>query len=204
MIIIDQKKTILVTILIELICGALFLIFPTGIQNFIVYVFGALIIATGLALLFFYFKNRRQFIQQLVAGIILALVGTGIILLNNFILAIIPIIIGVIMLLRGINKIATSWFFRDRNNLWFIDFFCGIALVIIGIVLIFMNGTDIIGYIAGSFILFEALIDTTHLLVLKKFTQDTRNYYDQTFNDSNEIKNDVIDVDYTERKDEEE
>ena len=206
MVIIDQKKIIITTILIELVCGVLFLIFPTGIQNFIVYVFGGLIIATGLALVFFYFKNKRQFPPQIVSGLILALIGTTIILLNNFILAIIPIIIGIIMILRGVNKTMTSYFLRDRNKVWFIDFFCGIALIAVGIVLIVLNGTEIIGYIAGSFILFNMLIDITHLLVLNKFTKDTQNYYDETFNDTtnSNIKDDVIDVDYTETKDEEE
>ena len=92
---------------IGIIAGLLLLVFPQQSLNVITYAIGAVALIYGILKIVSYFRNREyspMFTWELILGIIL--VGIGIFSFTNpgGIFAILPIILGVLVLIEGISK----------------------------------------------------------------------------------------------------
>lgn len=190
------KRNLFIQIIIEIILGLLFLIFPTRFQEFIVYTIGGLIIIYGGIKLYYQYKNHDQNYMVLSGGILNILFGIIIMLLNDLIVSLIPILVALFFILKGITKVSLNYLNRLNNPLWVLNIILGSITIILGVSLIILsNASDFVGYFIGGLILLNAIFDILTFFNLKKYaTQDD-------LHSDSKIKDNVIDATYTEKRD---
>lgn len=123
------KRNLFIQIIIEIILGLLFLIFPTRFQEFIVYTIGGLIIIYGGIKLYYQYKNHDQNYMVLSGGILNILFGIIIMLLNDLIVSLIPILVALFFILKGITKVSLNYLNRLNNPLWVLNIILGLSLI---------------------------------------------------------------------------
>ena len=161
-----RKKTLFIEIVVELIVGLSFLIWPTSFQNFIIYVVGGLLIIIGIYNTYIFYKSKSKLDLPLTLGSGVVLLGIILLLLNNSIVKFIPIIFGIYLIIRGISKVILNFVTKDIK--WIINIIFGIIIILFGIALIIFNGQEIIGYLLGIFIFTYAILDIISLVFLYK------------------------------------
>lgn len=154
-----------------IVIGLLFLIFPHQTQNFILYIIGALLILSTIRPLVISIKHQLYKHQIFYTSILRLVAGILVMILNNFIIDIMPIIIGIylivisiislIPLLTSINSESHSTFYKS-------NLITNIISLIIGILFIALNGVNIIGYLIGVYFIYLAIITILNAVILNK------------------------------------
>ena len=188
----------LIGFFVEFVIGLLFILFPAEFQNFIIYVFGAMIMLIGLVQIIVYFFGKFRFSDLLVFGSLLVILGIFAVILNEFLGKMIPIVAGIILIIHGTSRILLSFSIRPLPNLYLVNLITGIVNLAFGILLFVFNGQKIIGYLIGSFILVDALFDLTEMLFNRRNEKKSGN---RQLHDSSISKGDVIDADFEEHQD---
>lgn len=122
------------------IAGLLLLIFPQQSLNVITYTIGAVALIYGVFKLISYFRNRGHsplFTWELILGIIL--LGIGIFSFTNpgGIFALLPIVLGILVLVEGISKIQRAMMLRRyQYQRWIGALLTGVVIAALGVVLI--------------------------------------------------------------------
>lgn len=195
-----KKRELAIQIALEIILGLLFIIFPTSFQKFIIYVLGALLLAFGVFKIINAQKLNYSDQFLISSGILNIVIALAIILLNNFIVSLIPILFAIALLLKGITKIILNYLNKEINPLWIGHIINGSIMVILGfIIIIYSKSSDIIGYLIGSFILFNALVDGFTIYNIYKYPNSSNINFDHNSKKYNE--DNIIDVTFTEKKD---
>lgn len=193
----NQKRNTLIQLVIELVIGLLFIIFPTQFQNFIVYVIGGLLVALGIYIIIYSYKFS-ELKQIAYSGIFFIVVGAIIMFINNLIVALIPIIIGIYLILKGLVKLYITYI-QKGSKFYLINLIISGLIVISGIILIIFNGQQIIGHLLGSIIILDALFTLFKLLTINKNQINLDNLFNQSNNHNKTGINDtIIDVEYEE------
>ena len=195
-----KKRELAIQIALEIILGLLFIIFPTSFQKFIIYVLSALLLAFGVFKIINAQKLNYSDQFLISSGILNIVIALAIILLNNFIVSLIPILFAIALLLKGITKIILNYLNKEINPLWIGHIINGSIMVILGfIIIIYSKSSDIIGYLIGSFILFNALVDGFTIYNIYKYPNSSNINFDHNSKKYNE--DNIIDVTFTEKKD---
>lgn len=178
-----RKKSLFIEIVVELIIGLAFLIWPTSFQKFIIYVIGALLIIVGIYNTYIFYKSKSKLDLPLTLGSGIVLLGIILLILNNHIIKFIPLIFGIYLIIRGISKAILN--FVTKESKWLINCIFGIAIILFGIALIIFNGEEIIGYLLGIFITIYAIFDIVSLIFLYKIKDNSENIINITKEDKN-------------------
>lgn len=165
----QSKNYRLVSIFISFIIGIILITNSNSIVTITFQIIGTLITLFGLYRLIQFFNLKKQFKTEdnnaLVSGIIAITVGLLIVLLASAIEIGLRYILGIFLILRGINKLNFILTFKNsKHNTFFISgliesiiliilgiytiLFANAALIIVGILLIISAIMDIISYVA--------------------------------------------------------
>ena len=161
---------------IGIIAGLLLLVFPQQSLNVITYAIGAVALIYGILKIVSYFRNREYsplFPWELILGI--SLVGIGIFSFTNpgGIFAILPIILGVLVLIEGISKAQRAMMLQKYGYpKWQAALLAAVLSALLGVLLILnpFGALVITVRVLGGVILVDGIMGIWVGLTMKKFS----------------------------------
>lgn len=153
-------------ILSSLLCAALGLvlvIWPDISMQIVCIAIGVVLILCGVIRLasFFLYHDGSMYTQSnLILGIILAVVGIWIVATPGKVLAIIPIIVGVLIVIHGVNNIQqTITLCKGKYSMWWLALIFAILTIGFGILLICrpFAALDTVVMLIGIFLIYDGL-----------------------------------------------
>lgn len=165
--------TSIVSTLVILSFGILLYAFPGTVIKSITIGLGVIFMVIGIIPIINYFRFRSSGLTttfSFMMGVFCIVVGLILLLNENILGTIIPIITGVWMIINSINRIAIAMDLRDDNvSIWSITLIYAIITLIVGVLLILdpVNGGRLVTKTIGIIICVYSLIDLVNLVTLK-------------------------------------
>lgn len=163
--------------IIGIAAGLLLLIFPQQAISVIAYGIGAVAMIYGLMKVISYFRNKNIssffFLGELILGIIL--LGIGLFSFSNpaGIFAVLPIILGILVMIEGISKVQRAMMLRKYSyQNWGAACIVGICIIALGIVLIVnpFSALVVTMRVLGAIVLMDGICGIWVSLMLKKLS----------------------------------
>lgn len=160
------KKVKANTILSSLLCAALGLvlvIWPDISMQIVCIAIGAVLILCGVIRLFGFFLNHDGSVYtqgNLVMGIVLVVVGIWIVATPGKVLAIIPIIVGILIVIHGVNNIQqTITLCKGKYSMWWLALIMALLTIGLGVLLIIrpFAALDTVVMLIGFFLIYDGL-----------------------------------------------
>lgn len=160
------KKVKANTILSSLLCAALGLvlvIWPDISMQIVCIAIGAVLILCGVIRLFGFFLNHDGSVYtqgNLVMGIVLVVVGIWIVATPGKVLVIIPIIVGILIVIHGVNNIQqTITLCKGKYSMWWLALIMAILTIGLGALLIIrpFAALDTVVMLIGFFLIYDGL-----------------------------------------------
>lgn len=160
------KKVKANTILSSLLCAALGLvlvIWPDISMQIVCIAIGAVLILCGAIRLFGFFLNHDGSVYMqgnLVMGIVLVVVGIWIVATPGKVLAIIPIIVGILIVIHGVNNIQqTITLCKGKYSMWWLALIMALLTIGLGVLLITrpFAALDTVVMLIGVFLIYDGL-----------------------------------------------
>lgn len=154
-----------ITALLLLALGIVILVWPDVTQQIIGQVIGGgLFLFGAIQAIAVLVKRKWHLVTQasLVLGIIIAVIGGWIFLRPNWILEMIPLMMGVVIILNGIHNLLKSLQLKKiKYEKWWVAIILGLLTIILGGVLIGIKDTAVqtIIRIIGIFLIYDAISD---------------------------------------------
>jgi uncharacterized membrane protein HdeD (DUF308 family) len=195
----NKTKDSIIEIVLELLLGLTFLIWPRDSQNVIVYTLGAVIIALGVIDIVVILTRGFSLPFQIGLDTFLIVMGILLCAFNSWFVSLFPVLIGIYLLVRGIYQTLFSIFVGGRNTTELtVSVIYGVVLIVLGITLMVLrNNVEIIGYFIGVSFLVNALFDGLYLFTLHRNIKKAKDAFSN--NPPHSSNKDVIDVDFTEK-----
>lgn len=163
----------LASILVMLIFGILLFIFPETVIKSIAISMGVIFLMIGIVPIINYFRYRAKgFVTtfSFMMGIFCIVAGLILLMNENILGTIIPIITGIWIVINAINRISIAMDLRDdKVSFWAITFIYAIITLIIGVLLILdpVNGGKLVTKTIGIIICIYAFFDIINLILLR-------------------------------------
>ena len=173
------KSTTIVSSIIYVLLGLVMVIFPEVVNDFIWYIIGGLIVIFGILQLMNYlsipYKNFLTGIVLLISFASIAL-GTYIIFSPEKLISLVPLIIGVIMIVDGIQKLIQIQSIKQAgydNPIALLIY--ALCLIVLGIILIKnpFGAILVVIRIIGLFLITDAIEE---LITVKKYERAFKNF----------------------------
>ncbi len=157
------KTNVVVSSALCVILG-LVLVFRPGLSMRIVCTaVGVVLIVSGVMRMIAYFTARDGSLYSqanLIFGIVLAVVGVWIVMKPDKVMAIIPIIVGIVITIHGLHNLqqaAELW--RDKYERWWIALILGVLTVGFGVLLVCrpFAAIDTVVMLIGFFLIYDGL-----------------------------------------------
>lgn len=158
-----MKSNVVVSSILCLVLGLVLLLWPGLTMRIVCTTVGAVLIVSGVVRMIAYFTARDGSMYSqlnLVFGIILAAVGVWIVMSPEKVLALIPIIMGIIIALHGLHNIRQAILLsRDKYNNWWVALLLGILTVGFGVLLVCrpFAAVDTMVMLIGIFLIYDGL-----------------------------------------------
>ncbi len=159
------KTNVVVSALLCIALGVVLFAWPGLSMQIVCTAIGAVLLIGGGVRLAAYFTARDGSVysqMNLITGIILAVVGVWILLQPGQVLAIIPIIVGIVIALHGINNLQQAVSLcRDQYDKWWVALILGLLTVGLGVLLVCKPFTalDTAVKLIGIFLIYDGLSD---------------------------------------------
>lgn len=159
------KTNIVISALLCIVLGIVLVVWPDMSMQITCTAIGVVLLAGGIMRLIEYFVMRdgSMYAQMnLIMGIVLAVVGFWIVLKPDKVLAIIPIIIGIVIVLHGLNNLQqTVTLCKEKYDKWWVALILGILTVGFGILLICrpFAALDTVVILIGIFLIYDGVSD---------------------------------------------
>ena len=161
-----------------ILAGGLLVVFPEQSINILTYAIGIMSLVYGVVKIVSYFRNREMsylFVMEMILGIIL--VGIGIFSFVNpgGIFAVLPIILGILVIIEGVSKIQRAKWLREYGSpKWKIILLVGLLIGILGIVLVVnpFNALVLTVRIMGAVMLADGVAGLWVGFMLNKFSRE--------------------------------
>lgn len=191
----NSKKSFLIDIILALTyiaIGIFIVIYPTMSINIICYITGAVALIYGGVKLLSYFKENNYgspYQKKLFSGIIFFALGLTLLIQPNNALILLPIIMGIIILIDGLIKLANTLELKKLNlqNWWAL---CILAVIccILGLVLIIkpFGVADVIMQVLGITLIINGIQDFISTILTSKYKKKMEHQDDIIIVDSDE------------------
>lgn len=163
----------LTSALVMLIFGILLFVFPEAVIKSIAISMGVIFIMIGIIPIINYFRYRATGFSttfSFMMGVFCIVVGLILLMNENVLGTIIPIIAGVWMIINAINRISIAMDLRDdKISFWSITFIYAIITLVVGVLLILdpVNGGKLVTKTIGIIICIYTLLDIINLILVK-------------------------------------
>ncbi len=164
--------------------GALLFLNPGGFVEIVSYLIGAFALTYGIINIVKYLRNKEMGMAKffLTLGIILSVIGLFLILNPTFIGAIIPTVIGVCLIINGIEKLMYLKYLQEKGSEgYMIALISGIVVLVVGIYLLFnpFASTLIVTQIIGVIIIVYSVMDLIEKMRFRGFVKGTQKQIDK-------------------------
>jgi len=157
------KTNVVISSLLCVILGLVLVIRPGLSMRIVCTAVGVVLIVAGATRMIDYFTDRdgSMYAQiNLVFGIVLAVVGVWIVVKPDTVLAIIPIIVGIVIVIHGLHNIKQAMeLWRDKYDKWWVACIMGVLTVGLGVLLICrpFAAIDTVVMLIGFFLIYDGL-----------------------------------------------
>lgn len=159
------KTNIVISALLCIALGIVLVVWPDMSMQVACTAIGIVLLAGGIVRLIEYFMIRdgSMYAQMnLVMGIVIAVVGVWILLKPDKVLAIIPIIVGILIVLHGLNNLRqAAGLYQDKYDKWWVALVLGLLTIGFGILLICrpFAALDTVVMLIGIFLIYDGISD---------------------------------------------
>ena len=159
------KTNIVISALLCILLGVLLVVWPGLSMQIVCTAVGAVLLIGGGVRLAVYFMTRDGSVYaqiNLIVGIILAVVGIWILLQPDKVLAIIPIIVGIVIILHGANNLRQAvTLCQDKYDKWWVALILGLLTVGFGVLLILrpFEALDTVVMMIGISLIYDGISD---------------------------------------------
>ncbi|MCM1123514.1 MAG: DUF308 domain-containing protein [Eubacterium sp.] len=159
------KTNIVISAVLCIVLGVVLVVWPDMSMQVACVAIGVVLLLGGVVRLVQYFVVRDGSIyaqMNLIMGIVLAVVGIWIVLKPEKVLAIIPIIIGIVIVLHGLNNLQQAiTLCKDKYDKWWVALILGLLTVGFGVLLICrpFAALDTVVMLIGIFLIYDGLSD---------------------------------------------
>ncbi len=186
-----QNGLSLISSIIFLIFGIILFAKPDGVVKLMSNVFGAVLILMGAYRTINYIiQNKRLQVvnyNELAFGVTAIVLGIVLIFLSESIAFLLRLIIGIWVIVAGLNKIMQTFYTTDRSNKFYALIVMGIVLVGIGLYIVLEANLAL--SIIGLFMVLYAIIDIVSYFMYNKSIND----FEKDLKDAQEyIENEII------------
>lgn len=159
------KTNVVISALLCIVLGLVLAIWPGMSMRIVCIAVGSVLIIGGLVRLAESFLSRdgSMYTQMnMIVGIVFTVVGIWIVIKPEKVLAIIPIIMGIVIALHGLNNVQQAvTLCRDKYDKWWVALILGILTVGFGALLIFrpFAALDTAVTLIGIFLVYDGVSD---------------------------------------------
>lgn len=159
------KTNVVISAVLCILLGIVLVVWPDISMQIACTAIGIVLLVGGVVRLVQYFvvRDGSMYAQMnLIMGIVLAVVGVWIVLKPDKVLAIIPIIIGIVIVIHGLNNLQQAIsLYKENYDKWWIALILGILTVGFGILLICrpFAALDTVVVLIGIFLIYDGLSD---------------------------------------------
>ncbi len=157
------KANVVISSLLCVALGLVLVVWPGMSMQIVCAAIGAVLILTGVMKIAEYFivKDGSLYAQtNLIFGIVLTVVGVWIVVKPDKVLAIIPIIVGIVIVIHGIHKLQQAVTLRkSRYDKWWVALILGLLTAGLGVLLICkpFAALDTVVMLIGFFLIYDGL-----------------------------------------------
>ncbi len=159
------KKNVVISAILCILLGLVLAIWPGMSMHIVCIVIGSVLILGGLVRLAesFWGRDGSMYTQiNMIVGIIFAVVGIWIVVKPEKVLAIIPIIVGIVIVVHGLNNLQQAVALcKEKYDKWWVALLLGLVTVGFGALLIFrpFAALDTAVMIIGFFLVYDGVSD---------------------------------------------
>lgn len=159
------KTNVVISALFGIVLGVVLVIWPGMSIQITCMAIGAVLILNGISRLvnFIFGRDGTLFSQMnLVMGIIITVIGVYILLQPAKVIAIIPILVGIIIIIHGVNNLQQAVSLcKSQYDKWWIALILGLLTVGFGILLICnpFQAIDTLVMFIGLFLIYDGISD---------------------------------------------
>lgn len=159
------KTNIVISAVLCIVLGIVLVIWPDMSMQIACAAIGVVLLLGGIVRLVQYFvvRDGSMYAQMnLIMGIVLTVVGVWIVLKPDKVLAIIPIIIGIVIVLHGLNNLQQAiTLCKEKYDKWWVALILGLLTVGFGVLLICrpFAALDTVVMLIGIFLIYDGLSD---------------------------------------------
>lgn len=157
------KANVVVSSLLCVVLGLVLVIWPGMSMQIVCVAIGVVLILTGVLKIAEYFISKDGSLYgqtNLIFGIVLTVVGIWIAVKPEKVLAIIPIIVGIVIVLHGVHKLQQSvTLCKSQYDKWWLALILGILTVGFGVLLIGnpFAALDTVVMLIGCFLIYDGI-----------------------------------------------
>ncbi len=159
------KTNVIFSSILCILLGLVLFIWPGLSIRIVCIAIGVVLCITGISRLyeFFFAKDGSLFSQlNLILGIVITLMGVWICLEPESLIALVPILVGIIVLLHGIHDLQQSFDLR-RNGYgkWWLALILALVTLVLGVILIIdpFAAMDTLVMVIGIFLIYDGVSD---------------------------------------------
>lgn len=159
------KANVLISALLCIALGIVLVVWPGMSVKIVCRAIGVVLVINGLIrLLNFVFRKDGSLFSQmnLILGVVIALIGIWIFSRPDTIIALVPILVGVIIVIHGINNLEQAVsLFQSKYDKWWVALVLGLITVGFGVLLIFrpFEAVDTLIMFIGLFLIYDGVSD---------------------------------------------
>lgn len=159
------KTNVMISALVCMALGIILVVWPDLSVKVVCMAIGAVLVLNGISRLmnFIFGRDNSVFSQMnLVMGIIITVIGGWILLQPNTIIAMIPILVGIIVVIHGINNLQqTVSLCQSSYDKWWVALLLALITIGFGILLIFnpFAAVDTLIRFIGVFLIYDGASD---------------------------------------------
>lgn len=159
------KTNVVISALFCIVLGVVLVIWPGMSVQIACMAIGAVLILNGISRLvnFIFGRDGSLFSQMnLIMGIIITVIGAWILLQPAKVIAMIPILVGIIIMIHGVNNLQQAVSLcKSRYDKWWVALILGLVTVGFGILLICnpFQAIDTLVMFIGLFLIYDGISD---------------------------------------------
>ena len=159
------KKNVVISAILCIVLGLVLAIWPGMSMHIVCIAIGSVLILGGLVRLAesFFDRDGSMYTQMnMIVGIIFAVVGVWIVIKPEKVLAIIPIIVGIVIAVHGLNNLQQAVSLcKEQYDKWWVALILGLVTVGFGALLIFkpFAALDTVVTLIGFFLIYDGVSD---------------------------------------------
>ncbi len=159
------KKNVVISAVLCIVLGLVLAIWPGMSMHIVCIAIGSVLILGGLVRLAesFFDRDGSMYAQMnMIVGIIFAVVGIWIVIKPEKVLAIIPIIVGIVIAVHGLNNLQQAVSLcKEQYDKWWVALILGLVTIGFGALLVFrpFAAIDTVVTLIGVFLIYDGVSD---------------------------------------------